>query len=98
MTFVIALGVLVLAVVLRKRLFGPIDRLDLPWLDAWLKAIIITVVIALLVAVIPAKVLEMEAVADMDAVAQDLIGSGLSFGGLAVALIALRQAQKHDRI
>lgn len=98
MTFVIALGVLVAAVLLRRRLFGRIDRLNGPWIDAWLKAIIIAVVIAILVVIIPAKVLESDAVADLDRTAQDLIGSGLSFGGLAVVLVGLRLAQKHDRI
>jgi hypothetical protein len=98
LTFVIALVVLVGAVLLRGRLFGPIDRLTLPWLDAWLKALIIAVAIAVLVVVIPAKVLELDAVADLDRNAQDLIGSGLSLGGLVVVLVALRLAQKRDRI
>jgi hypothetical protein len=98
LTFVIVLAVLVAAVLLRRQLFGPINRLTLPWRYAWLKAIIIAVVIAVLVVLIPAKVLELDSVAELDSKAQDLIGSGLSFGGLAVVLVGLRLAQKHDRI
>jgi hypothetical protein len=97
-TFVIALGVLVALVLLRHRLFGPIDRLNGPWIDAWLRAFLIAVAIALLVVVIPAKVLELDAVTEMDGNAQDLIGSGLSLGGLGVVLVTLRLLQKHDRI
>jgi hypothetical protein len=98
LNFVIALAVATALVLLRKRIFGRIDRLNGPWLNAWLKALLIAVAIALLVAVIPAKVLEFDAVADLDRTAQDLIGAGLSLGGLLVVFVALRQAQKHDRI
>jgi hypothetical protein len=98
LAFVIPLGVLVAVVLLRQRIFGRIDRLTGPWLNAWLKALVIAVAIAVLVVVIPNRVLELDAVAELDRNAQDLIGSGLSFGGLAVILVALRLAQKHDCI
>jgi hypothetical protein len=98
MTLVILLGVTVAIILSRHRLFDRIDRRRLRWLDAWLKAFVIAVTIAVLVVVIPARVLELESVADLDRPVQDLIGSGLWFVGLAVALTGLRLAQKHGRI
>lgn len=98
MTLVIALAVAVVIILLRHRLFDRIDRRSLPWLDAWLKAALIAATIAVLVVLIPARVLQLESVTGLDRRVQDLIGSGLWFGGLVVALTGLRLAQKHGRI
>ncbi len=91
-------ALVVLTLAFWKPLTGRIDRLNLRWPVAWLKAVVIFLAIALLVFVVPAKVMELQAVADMDRKAQDLVGSGTWAVGIVITMWALRRAQKADRI
>ena len=83
------LAVLVGAMVLYPRLASVNDRLDTPWLDAGLKTATIVVAIVFLTVVVPDWVLQRNAVASLDRVAQDAIGLAVWGGGLVACLGAL---------
>ncbi len=86
------------AVVLGPRFAGRVDRLSLPWLDAWMKTAIIVVFFIVFTVYVPSRVLQAEAVARLDRIFQDLIGSGLWLLGLGVGLWALWYAHRDRRI
>ena len=86
------------AVVLGPRFAGRIDRLAVPWLDAWMKTAIIVVFFVAFTVYVPSVVLQTETVAGLDRIIQDIIGSGLWVLGLGVGLWSLWYAHRDRRI
>lgn len=86
------------AVVLGPRFAGRIDRLTLPWLDAWMKTALIVVFFIVFTVYAPSRVLQLETVAGLDRIVQDIIGTGLWLLGLAIGLWALWYAHRDRRI
>ena len=84
--------------VLSPRIVSTIDRLDVPWLDAWLRAGIIVVYFIVATVFVPSAVLQTETVSRLDRPIQDVIGSGLWIGGLAVGLLGLWYTHRERRI
>ncbi len=84
--------------VLSPRIVSTIDRLDVPWLDAWLRSAIIVVYFVVATVVVPSVVLQTETVSRLDRPIQDVIGSGLWVGGLAVGLLGLWYTHRERRI
>lgn len=89
-----ATGLLVLA----PRIVSTIDRLDVPWLDAWLRSGIIVVYFVVATVVVPSVALQTETVSRLDRPIQDVIGVGLWTGGLAVGLLGLWYTHRERRI
>jgi mono/diheme cytochrome c family protein len=94
--FLLALAVA--ALVLGPRVVGSVDRLSLSWLDAWMKTAVIVVGIVVATVVVPSVVMKTETVGRLPRLTQDLIGSGLWAGGLAVGLGALWWARRENRV
>lgn len=86
------------AYVLSPRVVARIDRVTVPWLDAWIRTGIIVVYFVIATVVVPSAALQTEAVGRLPRAAQDVIGSALWLGGLAVGLIALWAAHRDRRI
>ncbi len=84
--------------VLSPRIVSTIDRLDVPWLDAWLRSGIIVVYFVVATVVVPSIVLQTETVSRLDRPIQDVIGVGLWTGGLAVGLLGLWYTHRERRI
>ena len=84
--------------VLSPRIVSTIDRLDVPWLDAWLRSGIIVVYFIVATVVVPSVVLQSETVSRLDRPIQDVIGVGLWTGGLAVGLLGLWYTHRERRI
>lgn len=84
--------------VLSPRIVSTIDRLDVPWLDAWLRSGIIVVYFVIATVVVPSAVLQTETVSRLDRPIQDVIGVGLWTGGLAVGLLGLWYTHRERRI
>jgi mono/diheme cytochrome c family protein len=93
-----ALAAAAAALVLAPRIVSTIDRLDVPWLDAWLRAGIIVVYFVVATVFVPSAVLQTETVSRLDRPIQDVIGSGLWIGGLAVGLLGLWYTHRERRI
>ncbi len=89
-----AVGVLVLS----PRIISTLDRLDVPWLDAWLRSAIIVVYFIVATVAVPSIVLQSETVSRLDRSVQDVLGVGLWTGGLAVGLIGLWYTHRERRI
>ncbi len=94
--FAIAFGVL--AMVLGPRVIAAGDRRTLTWVDAGLKSAVIVVLMILGTTVVPSKVLELETVAGLPRMAQDLIAVGIWSGALAAGLWALWYAHRERRV
>lgn len=92
------LAALLVAMVLYPRLISINSRLDTPWLDAGLKTATIVVAIVFLTVVLPDWVLQLNAVAGLDRLAQDAIGLAVWGAGLVVCLGALWYFHKESRI
>ena len=88
----------IIALVLAPRLIGANDRLETPWLDAWLKTATIVLAIVFLTVVLPNWLLQTEAVAELDRSVQDLIGASTWGVGLIACLVALGYAHRDSRI
>jgi mono/diheme cytochrome c family protein len=86
------------AVALAPRIVDAHDRLDFPWLDAWLRTAIIVVAVIVFVVYIPSTVLKSETVAKLGTFGQDVIGVGLWGFGLALVLGALWFADREKRV
>ena len=84
--------------VLSPRIVSVIDRLDVPWLDAWLRSAIIVVYFIVATVVVPSLTLQSETVSRLDRPIQDVIGVGLWTGGLAVGLLGLWYTHRERRI
>ncbi|HEY5651047.1 MAG TPA: cytochrome c [Acidimicrobiia bacterium] len=89
-----AAGVMVLS----PRIVSTIDRLHVPWLDAWLRSTIIVVYFVVATVVVPSAVLQTETVSRLDRSIQDVIGVSLWVGGLAVGLLGLWYSHRERRI
>lgn len=89
-----AVGLLVLS----PRIVSVIDRLDVPWLDAWLRSAIIVVYFVVATVVVPSVALQSETVSRLDRPIQDVIGVGLWTGGLALGLLGLWYTHRERRI
>lgn len=93
-----ALAAAAAVLVLSPRIVSVIDRLDVPWLDAWLRSAIIVVYFVVATVVVPSVVLQSETVSRLDRPIQDVIGVGLWTGGLAVGLLGLWYTHRERRI
>ncbi|MCP4962183.1 MAG: cytochrome c, partial [Actinomycetia bacterium] len=97
--WVVVLVVLVVgSYVFRSRILGRVDRLEMPWFDAWLKAAVIVIGFIVLTVYIPDLALKTDFVADLNDFGQNVIGVGLWTGGLLVGLGALWYAYRDRRI
>lgn len=100
MTYVLAmviaagLGVYALA----PRIVGQVDRLQMPWLDAWLKTAVIVVGFILATVYIPSEILKTDYVTRLGDFGQNVIGLGLWGGGLVIGIWALWYAHRDRRI
>lgn len=94
--FLISLGVVALAI--GPRFISAPGRLDMPWLDAWLKTGAIVFGFIAFTVFVPSLVLETDTVSELDRVAQDLIGTAVWAGALAAGLWALWYAHRRDHI
>lgn len=92
------LAAAVAAMVLAPRLTSQHDRLDMPWLDAWLKTAVIVLGVIFFTMFVPDWALKTSAVAKLSRPAQDFIGVSLWSGGLALVLGALWYAHRESRI
>jgi mono/diheme cytochrome c family protein len=88
----------VAGLVLAPRLTSANDRLDVPWLDVWLKTAVIVLSVILLTVFIPDWALKTNAVSKLGRFSQDLIGVVLWGGGLTAVLWGLWYAHKDSRI
>lgn len=88
----------VAGVVLAPRLISTNDRLDVPWLDVWLKTAVIVLSVVLLTVVIPNWALKTTTVAKLGRFSQDLVGVVMWGGGLTLVLWGLWYAHKDSRI
>ncbi len=86
------------AIALAPRVVDANDRLDFPWLDAWLRTALIVVSVIFFVVYIPSWALQTEPVGKLGDFGQQFIGVALWMGGLGVVLGALWYAHKEDRI
>ncbi len=86
------------AIALAPRVVDANDRLDFPWLDAWLRTALIVVAVVFFVVYIPSWALQTETVGKLGDFGQQLIGVSLWMVGLCVVLGALWYAHKEDRI
>lgn len=93
-----ALAALVIGLVLAPRLTSANDRLDMPWLDAWLKTAAIVAAVFLLTIWIPNWALQQGAVGRLSRFGQDLIGTGLWTLGVGILLGALWYAHRESRV
>jgi mono/diheme cytochrome c family protein len=93
-----AIAVAAGALVLSPRIVSVIDRLDVPWLDAWLRAGIIVVYFIVATVAVPSLVLKSETVSRLDRPVQDVLGVGLWTGGLAIGLLGLWYTHRERRI
>ncbi len=88
----------VIGLVLLPRLVSVNDRLDTPWLDAWLKTTAIVSAVVLFTVYLPDWALKRDEVARLDRFGQDLIGVLLWGAGLAAVIGGLWYAHREDRI
>jgi mono/diheme cytochrome c family protein len=98
MTAAFVIAAAIGAFVLAPRLVSRTDRISLPWLDAWLRTGIIVVYFVVATVFVPSFVLQTETVGRLDRPVQDVIGSALWLGGLAVGLLGLWAAHRDRRI
>lgn len=92
------LAAVVAGLVLYPRLASQNSRLDVPWLDAWLKTAAIVAAVILLIVVVPDWALKTSAVSKLPRAGQDVVGLGLWGAGLGVVLAALWYAHKESRV
>ncbi len=86
------------ALALAPRVVDANDRLDFPWLDAWLRTALIVIAVIVFVVYIPSWALQTETVGKLGDFGQQVIGVGLWAAGLGVVLGALWYAHKENRI
>lgn len=96
LAMLIAVGVGLYA--LAPRIVGQVDRLEMPWFDAWLKTAVIVVGFILVTVYIPSEVLQTDYVSKLGDFGQNIIGLGLWGGGLVVGIWALWYAHRDRRI
>lgn len=86
------------AIVLAPRLTSAHDGRSMPWLDASLKTGVIVVGMIVVTTLVPAWVIETEAVRELPRLGQDLITAALWALGLGGGLLALWYAHREKRI
>lgn len=84
--------------VLAPKIISPTNRLNLPWMDAWLRGAVIAGFFIVATVFIPSRVLQTETVGRLPREVQDVLGAGLWFGALAIGLGALWWAHRENRI
>ncbi len=92
------LGLAAFAMVLTPQLRSENDRMNTPWLDAWLKAVVIVLSVILLTVFLPDWALKTGTVSRLGRFAQDFIGTSLWALGLAVVLGGLWYAHRESRV
>lgn len=95
-TYMLALAAF--AMVLTPRLRSENNRLNTPWLNAWLKAIVIVLSVILLTVFLPDWALKTGTVSRLGRFAQDFIGTSLWALGLALVLGGLWYAHRESRV
>ncbi len=93
-----AAAAVVALLVLGPRLFSVNDRLNVPWLDAYLKTASIVIAVYFLVIFIPNWALQQGPVAGLSRFGQDLIGTGLWTIGVGLLLGGLWYAHRESRV
>lgn len=96
LAFVIVAGSTLL--VLGPRITSVNDRLNFPWLDAWLRTAVIVAAVILFTVVIPDWAVRNATVGSLSRFAQDAIGVGLWGGGVLVVLWGLWYAHRESRL
>lgn len=91
-------GIGVAGLVVAPKLIGPVDRLDVPWPIAWLKTAVIVIGIVVATVLLPSWILQLDAVADLDRMVQDLIAVTIWGAALAGCIGALWYAGRKHRI
>ena len=86
------------AMVLAPRLLSENNRLNTPWLDAWLKTAVIVLSVIIFTVYLPDWALKTGAVSKLSRFAQDFIGSTIWALGLAIVLGGLWYAHRESRI
>ncbi len=86
------------AVLAAPRIIGVNDRRDISWTDAWLKTSVIVVVLIGVTTVLPARVIEADALQDLSRNARDLITVGVWSVGYGAALFGLWYTHRKNRI
>lgn len=100
MTYVLAFAMTagLIVLVLAPRVLSENDRLDTPWLDAWLKAAVIVSGAIILTVIIPDWAVKNSTVTSLSRFAQDLIGVSLWLLGMVVVLWSLWYAHRRSRV
>lgn len=93
-----ALALSVAGMVLAPRLVSVNDRLETPWLDAWLKTGVIVSSIIFLTVVVPDWAVKTSAVGDLGRLGQDIVGGGLWLLGFVAVAGGLWYAHRESRI
>lgn len=92
------LAAAVAALILAPHVVGANDRLNTPWLDAWLKTAVIVVATTVLVVVIPDRILKWGPVSELGRFSQDFIGTTMWGLGVLVMLGGLWYAHRESRV
>ena len=100
MAIVVAFAIAVAAVafVMAPRVVAATDRVNLPWLDAWMRSGIIVAFFVIFTVYIPSRIIQTETVGRLDRIVQDVIASGLWLGALLAGLAGLWWAHRDNRI
>lgn len=100
MTYVLTFAMVaaLIALVLAPRVMSENDRLNVPWLDAWLKTAVIVSAVILLTVVIPDWAVRNSTVTELSRFAQDLIAVSLWLFGMAVVTWSLWYAHRRSRV
>ncbi len=96
LAFAITAGLI--GLVLAPRVLSENDRLNVPWLDAWLKTAVIVASAILLTGVIPDWAVKHSAVTKLSRFSQDLIGVSLWLFGMVVVAGSLWYAHRRSRV
>jgi mono/diheme cytochrome c family protein len=91
-------ALLIGALAFAPRIIAANDPREISWFDAWLKAAVIVVGLIVATTLIPARVIESEALQDVSRNARDLITVGVWSVGLAGSLFLLWYAHRKNRI
>lgn len=85
-------------VVMGRRVVAVNDRREITWVDAWMKTSVIVVFAVVGTVIVPAKVIELNAVQDLSRTAQDLLIVGIWSVAVGALLLALWFAHRERRI
>ena len=96
LAFLIAAAVA--AAVLVPKVVAVTDRVTLPWFDAWLKTSVIVVYFVVGMVLLPSLILELDFIASLPRLAQDLIGVGVWGLAVGIGLWGLWWLQRRNRI